>query len=93
MAMKSGLPAAPTEQRPGAVAGTQVAGEREVKAQIKLRFRNVNGKPIVCTRSLQLTQQANDKKVCKTLESALQTYNAAGEVQITHPCALVDCAH
>lgn len=59
----------------------QVAGEREVKAQIKLRFRNVNGKPIVCTRSLQLTQQANDKKVCKTLESALQTYNAAGEVR------------
>ncbi len=59
----------------------QVAGEREVKAQIKLRFRNVNGKPIVCTRSLQLTQQANDKKVCKTLESALQTYNAAGEVE------------
>lgn len=59
-----------------------MAGEREVKAQIKLRFRNVNGKPIVCTRSLQLTQQANNKKVCKTLESALQTFNAAGEVPV-----------
>lgn len=69
----------------------KVAGEREVKAQIKLRFRNVNGKPIVCTRSLQLTQQANDKKVCKTLESALQTYNAAGEkVSQSFRCADLD---
>jgi len=57
----------------------QVAGEREVKAQIKLRFRNVNGKPIVCTRSLQCIQRANNK-ACKTLESALQTYNSANEV-------------
>lgn len=57
----------------------KIAGEREVKAQIKLRFRSVNGKPIVCTRSLQLTQKAN-KKEMKTLESALQTYNQNDEV-------------
>ncbi|KAL6065852.1 DNA repair protein rad50 [Balamuthia mandrillaris] len=69
---------------------TKVAGEREVKAQIKLRFRNVHGKPIVCTRSLQLTQTAS-KKVCKTLESALQTYNSNGEkVSQSFRCADLD---
>ena len=30
----------------------QVAGEQEVKAQIKLKFRDVTGNPIVVTRTL-----------------------------------------
>lgn len=36
---------------------TRVAGEREVKAQIKLQFKSVTGTPIIVTRSLQLTQK------------------------------------
>ncbi len=57
----------------------QVAGEREVKAQIKLRFRNAAGKPIVITRSLSLTQKPN-KQECKSIDSALQTFSSTGEV-------------
>eukprot|EP01117_Protostelium_nocturnum_P015393 TRINITY_DN5966_c0_g1_i2.p1 TRINITY_DN5966_c0_g1~~TRINITY_DN5966_c0_g1_i2.p1 ORF type:complete len:776 (-),score=318.58 TRINITY_DN5966_c0_g1_i2:1713-3998(-) len=69
----------------------KVAGEREIKAQIKLRFKSVNGKPIVCTRSLQLTQKAKTLEM-KTLESALQTYNpATGEkVSQSYRCADMD---
>lgn len=59
----------------------QVLREKEVKAQIKLKFVNIVGKPIVCTRSLQLTQKANAQQI-KTLEGALQTYNSKGEVQV-----------
>jgi DNA repair exonuclease SbcCD ATPase subunit len=60
----------------------KVAGEREVKAQIKMRFRSVNGKPIVCTRSMQVIQKAT-KLEFKSLESALQTYNQNNEVSMS----------
>jgi hypothetical protein len=59
----------------------KVAGEREVKAQIKMAFKGVNGKNIVCIRSLQLTQKPNNKQEVKTLEGALKSLNEAGEVE------------
>jgi hypothetical protein len=40
--------------------------EKEVKAQVKLLFTTVNGKPIVCSRALQLTQKASTQSI-KTL--------------------------
>eukprot|EP01102_Stenamoeba_stenopodia_P001782 TRINITY_DN11621_c0_g1_i1.p1 TRINITY_DN11621_c0_g1~~TRINITY_DN11621_c0_g1_i1.p1 ORF type:complete len:1339 (+),score=313.83 TRINITY_DN11621_c0_g1_i1:75-4019(+) len=68
----------------------KVAGEREVKAQIKMKFCSASGKPVVCTRSLQLTQKQN-RQECKTLESALQTINNAGEkVSQSFRCADID---
>jgi DNA repair protein RAD50 len=57
----------------------KLAGEREIKAQIKLRFQSVTGKPIVATRCLQLTQKAN-KQECKSIDSSLQTIDAKGNV-------------
>ena len=57
----------------------QLAGEREIKAQIKLRFQSVTGKPIVATRCLQLTQKAN-KQECKSIDSSLQAIDAKGNV-------------
>jgi hypothetical protein len=65
-----------------------VAREREVKAQIKMLFKAVTGKSIVATRSLQLTQKANAQQ-CKTIESALKTYNASGDVRMALPIALI----
>jgi len=68
----------------------KVAGEREVKAQIKMKFCSASGKPVVCTRSLQLTQKQN-RQECKTLESALQTINNAGDkVSQSFRCADID---
>lgn len=42
----------------------QVAGETEVKAQIKLRIRTAQGAPIVIVRSFQLVQKAKALQVC-----------------------------
>jgi DNA repair protein RAD50 len=69
----------------------KMANEREVKAQIKLKFKNVSGKQLVCTRSLQLTQRA--KKIeMKTLESVLMTKDpTTGEkVSLSGRCADLD---
>lgn len=57
----------------------QLAGAREVKARVKLRFTNVAGKLLTCTRTLQLTQQAK-KMTLKTLESALRFSDEKGDV-------------
>ena len=57
----------------------QVAGENEVKAQIKLRFRTVTGKPVIAIRSFSLTQKANTRQY-KTLDSTLASKNDLGEV-------------
>lgn len=62
-----------------------------MKAQIKMLFKAVTGKCIVATRSLQLTQKANAQQ-CKTIESALKTYNASGDVRVVI-VVLCDGAH
>eukprot|EP01132_Coremiostelium_polycephalum_P007433 gene7433-9135_t len=57
---------------------TKIAGEAEVKAQIKLRFKNPNGKPIVATRTLSLLQKAT-KQEYRQVDSSLQSYNSEGQ--------------
>lgn len=50
----------------------------------------MNSKSIVATRSLQLTQKANTQQ-CKTLESAIKTYNANDEkVSQSYRCIDID---
>lgn len=48
----------------------KLAHATEVKAQVRLKFRNVNKQPMIVTRSLQLTQKKT-KTEMKTLESLL----------------------
>eukprot|EP01125_Pyxidicula_operculata_P015436 TRINITY_DN523_c1_g1_i2.p1 TRINITY_DN523_c1_g1~~TRINITY_DN523_c1_g1_i2.p1 ORF type:complete len:1267 (-),score=327.47 TRINITY_DN523_c1_g1_i2:1792-5592(-) len=69
---------------------TKIAGEKEVKAQIKLKFKTVNNKVIVCTRSMQLVQKAT-KQEWKTIESALQTLDSTQNVvSQSYRCAELD---
>jgi hypothetical protein len=49
----------------------QLAGEREVKAQVRLRFQNVMGK-VTVTRCMQLIQRANGKQEWKSIDSSIQ---------------------
>ena len=65
----------------GFVHDPKVANEREVKAQIKLKFKNVTKKSLTLTRSMSLgvTQK---KQTFKTLESVLQIESEKGEVRI-----------
>ncbi|KAJ3356048.1 DNA repair protein rad50 [Entophlyctis luteolus] len=51
----------------------RVAHESEVKGQVKLTFRNVNGKRMVATRSLVMSLTRTSAST-KTLESVLATY-------------------
>ncbi|KAJ3245616.1 DNA repair protein rad50 [Chytriomyces hyalinus] len=70
----------------------RVANTSQVKAQVKLQFCNVNGKRLVITRSLCLTQK---KAVMtqKTLESLLAHVTDDNKlVSITSKCAELDAA-
>lgn len=65
----------------------KVADVTEVKAQIKLRFRNMLGKPFVVIRSFQLTQKARGKLEKKDLDSVIQSVDEHGEkVSISKKC-------
>ncbi|KAI9168398.1 DNA repair protein rad50 [Blastocladiella emersonii ATCC 22665] len=62
----------PPNSRQGAfIHDPKLANESEVKAQVKLKFRNTNGKQLVSTRSLQVTQRAKTATF-KTLEGVLE---------------------
>ncbi|CEP14075.1 hypothetical protein [Parasitella parasitica] len=69
----------------------KIAGINEVKAQIKLKFYNINGQKMVCSRSLAVTQ----KKATitqKSIDNALLRYDSVtGEAfSITSRCADMD---
>ncbi|KAH3843771.1 hypothetical protein DPMN_117302, partial [Dreissena polymorpha] len=68
----------------------KVAGEREVKGQVKLQFRDISNKPLIVQRSLTATQKG--KKVeMKTLDGVITRMNAAGEKQsISSKCMDLD---
>ncbi|GAM22057.1 hypothetical protein SAMD00019534_052320 [Acytostelium subglobosum LB1] len=57
----------------------KIAGSAEVKAQIKMRFKNPHGKPIVATRALCLIQKAMNKQEYRQLDASLQSFNADGQ--------------
>ncbi|RUS25381.1 LOW QUALITY PROTEIN: hypothetical protein BC938DRAFT_472252, partial [Jimgerdemannia flammicorona] len=69
----------------------KVAHETEVLAQVKLKFHNVNGRQMVCTRSIQVLQQKNKLSV-KTLESSLLAKDpeTGEQVSISARCADID---
>jgi len=66
----------------------KVAGETEVKGQIKLRFYNALHQPFIIVRSFQLTQKKTDMTF-KALDSTIQTSDPeTGQMHaIPHRCA------
>ena len=66
-----------------------MADVTEVKAQIKLRFRDVRANPCVVTRSFQLTQKSGGKLEKKDLDQVIQTVDEkTGEkVSVSRKCA------
>lgn len=61
----------------------KLANETEVKAQVRLKFNNLNNQTMIVTRSLQLTQK-KAKTEMKTLESLLVTKDPiTGEVPVS----------
>lgn len=70
----------------------KLSGDSEVKAQIRLKFRNVKGQSMVVTRSMQSTVKKNSKLEQKSLEGLLVTTDpSTGEqVSISTRCAELD---
>lgn len=70
----------------------KLSGDSDVKAQIRLKFRNVKGQSMVVTRSMQSTQKKNNKLEQKSLEGLLVTTDqSTGEqVSISTRCAELD---
>lgn len=50
---------------------TQMAGEKEVKAQVRLRFWNAKRERMTATRNLQVTTKKTGQLTMKTLEGIL----------------------
>ncbi|GIY77737.1 DNA repair protein RAD50 [Caerostris darwini] len=81
----------PNSDRGGSfVHDPKFAGETEVKAQVKLKFKDVLGKKVVVTRSLMVTQTAK-KLTLKTLEGTIKRYGLNGETtEVSSKCAEID---
>jgi hypothetical protein len=59
-------------------ADAQMANEKEVKAQVRLRFWNVNRQRMTATRNLQVTVKKGGGLTMKTLEGILAKTDADG---------------
>ena len=67
----------------------QLAGARQVKAQVKLQFTNLQGNNVTCVRTIEVTMRADKAMTAKTLDSSMELLNANGEVCVSHPDAWV----
>lgn len=66
----------------------QMANEKEVKAQVRLRFWNVNRQRMTATRNLQVTVKKGGGLTMKTLEGILAKTDVdggEGKVSLQHP--------
>lgn len=69
----------------------KVLDEREVKARVKLQFKDQTGNRLVVTRTMEVTQTAKTQKY-KTLESSIQKIDAVTKEKSTlsSRCAEID---
>ncbi|RXN26699.1 DNA repair RAD50 [Labeo rohita] len=65
------------------------AHETDVRAQIRLQFRDVNGDPVAVQRSMQSTQKGK-KTEFKTLEGVITRIKHGEKVSLSSKCAEID---
>ncbi|KAI8807344.1 AAA domain-containing protein [Cladochytrium replicatum] len=83
----------PPNSRNGAfIYDPKIANLNEVKAQVKLRFKNTSGKPLIVTRSMSLTQKKGGGYTQKSLENVLMVKNTdtGVDASLSSKCAEVD---
>ncbi|KAK1788005.1 hypothetical protein P4O66_016479 [Electrophorus voltai] len=66
------------------------AHETDVRAQIRLQFRDVNGEPIAVQRSMQSTQKGKKAPEFKTLEGVITRIKHGEKVSLSSKCAEID---
>lgn len=67
----------------------KLCGEKEVLAQVKVRFKSVDGVNMVCTRNLQLTVKKNSRSM-KTLEGNILMMRGAERMTMSSRVAEMD---
>ncbi|NWW55817.1 RAD50 protein, partial [Ifrita kowaldi] len=67
----------------------KVANETDVRAQIRLQFRDVNGELVAVQRSMVCTQKGKTPEF-KTLESVITRTKHGGKVSLSSKCAEID---
>uniref|UniRef100_A0A8C0UYF7 RAD50 double strand break repair protein n=1 Tax=Cyanistes caeruleus TaxID=156563 RepID=A0A8C0UYF7_CYACU len=70
-------------------AGKTVANETDVRAQIRLQFRDVNGELVAVQRSMVCTQKGKAPEF-KTLESVITRTKHGEKVSLSSKCAEID---
>ncbi|XP_048850843.1 DNA repair protein RAD50 [Brienomyrus brachyistius] len=65
------------------------AHETDVRAQIRLQLRDVNGEPLAVQRSMQCTQKGK-KTEFKTLEGVITRFKHGEKVSLSSKCAEID---
>lgn len=60
----------------------QVAGEKEIKAQVRIKFRGMDGQPATVIRSLRVSVLAKHKLKLTTLDSTLANFDSNGKVTV-----------
>lgn len=79
----------PPNTRGGAfVHDPKLANEKEVKAQVKLRFTAANGNVIEAVRNLSVTVKKNGAMTMKTLEGIMNTRGIEGTGKVRLPYAV-----
>ncbi|KAL8828161.1 MAG: hypothetical protein Q9191_002749 [Dirinaria sp. TL-2023a] len=68
----------------------KMCGEREVYAQVKLRFKGTNGATMVATRNLQLTSKSKGAASQKTLEGNILIENKGERITVSTKVAELD---
>ncbi|XP_066501906.1 DNA repair protein RAD50 [Hoplias malabaricus] len=66
------------------------AHETDVRAQIRLQFRDVNGDPVAVQRSMQSTQKGKKAPEFKTLEGVITRIKHGEKVSLSSKCAEID---
>uniref|UniRef100_A0A8U8BMM5 Uncharacterized protein n=1 Tax=Geospiza parvula TaxID=87175 RepID=A0A8U8BMM5_GEOPR len=70
-------------------AGKTIANETDVRAQIRLQFRDVNGEVMAVQRSMVCTQKSKEPEF-KTLESVITRTKHGEKVSLSSKCAEID---
>ncbi|KAF7697443.1 DNA repair protein RAD50 [Silurus meridionalis] len=66
------------------------AHETDVRAQIRLQFKDVNGEPVAVQRSMQSTQKGKKAPEFKTLEGVITRIKHGEKVSLSSKCAEID---
>ncbi|CAY68365.1 DNA repair protein RAD50 [Komagataella phaffii GS115] len=68
----------------------KIAGDNQVKAQVKLAFQNISGVSMILTKTLQVVQKPGKSLQFKTLENQLSVINNGERTRVSQKAAEIE---